>query len=322
MSPAAPVDDASIRATAQRVLQTAARALAAQAADLPADFVPAVHLILAARGRTIVSGIGKSGHVARKIAATLASTGTPAQFVHPSDASHGDLGMITPGDICLLISKSGETAELADILAHCLRFEIPVIGLSGNPDSRLMRAARLRLTLTDWPEGCGLGMAPTTSTTQTLALGDALAVAVMEARRFRPEQFRSYHPGGQLGARLAPVHQIMRRNVPVVTGDTPMPEVILTMTARGFGIAGVVDDAGRLVGAISDGDLRRNMDGLMTRIASQVANHAPVTVTPDMLAAEALGLMNARKVWALFVLDERRPIGIVHMHDLLRAGVE
>lgn len=315
------IDDATIRAIGLRVLQTEAQALAAQVDHFPDDFAAAVRLLLETRGRVIVSGIGKSGHIGRKIAATLASTGTPAQFVHPSEASHGDLGMVTPADAALLISNSGETAELGDILAHCLRFKIPVIGISRNSDSRVMRAARLRLTLADAPEACSLGMAPTTSTMLTLGLGDALAVAVMEARRFRPEQFRTYHPGGQLGARLAPVHQIMRTDVPVVFHDAPMSEVILTMTARGFGIAGVIDADGRLTGAITDGDLRRNLDGLMTRKAAQVATPNPVTVSPDTLAAEALGLMNTRKIWALFVVADGRPAGIVHLHDLLRTGV-
>jgi len=321
VTPGAAHPDADILATGLRVLRTEARALADQARALPADFAAAVRLLLETRGRVIVSGIGKSGHVARKIAATLASTGTPAQFVHPAEASHGDLGMVTPGDVALMVSNSGGTAELADLLAHCLRFDIAVIGLSSRTDSRLMDSARLRLTLSPAPEACGLGMAPTTSTTLAMAMGDALALAVMEARRFRPEQFRSYHPGGQLGARLAPAHQIMRPDVPVVTADTPMTQVILTMTAQGFGIAGVVDADGRLVGAISDGDLRRNMEGLLTRTAGQVATPNPVTITPATLAAEALGLLNTRKIWALFVVDDARPVGIVHLHDLLRAGV-
>lgn len=316
----APTDD-GIRATGLRVIATEADALDALGAGLPQDFAAAVRLVLATKGRVIVSGIGKSGHVGRKIAATLASTGTPAQFVHPSEASHGDLGMVMPGDAAILVSNSGETSELADILAHCLRFDIPVIGVSTNPASRLMRAARLRLTLPRQPEACELGMAPTTSTTMTLALGDALAVAVMEARRFRPDQFRSFHPGGRLGARLAPVHQIMRTDVPVVTRETLMGDVILTMTAKGFGIAGVVDDEGVLVGVISDGDLRRNMQGLLERTAQDVATVNPVTVAPDTLAAEALGLLNARKIGVLFVVEHGRPVGIVHMHDILRAGV-
>ncbi len=309
--------------SAARVLTIEGKALIAFAAALPADFDAAVRLILNGKGRVALTGMGKSGHIARKIAATLASTGTPAFFVHPAEASHGDLGMITPDDIAIAISNSGETSELGDLLAYCLRFSIPVIGISRRDDSTLMRAATLRLTLPDFDEACSLGMAPTTSTTMTLGLGDALAVAVMEQREFRPEQFRSFHPGGRLGARLAKVRQLMHsgEQVPLVALDTTMPEVILTMTRSGFGITGVVDAAGLLVGVISDGDLRRNMDGLMTRSAGQVATRNPVTIDPEHAAAEAVAVMNQRKVYALFVVDEGRPVGVLRLHDCLRAGV-
>jgi len=309
--------------SAARVLTIEGKALIAFAAALPADFDAAVRMILNGKGRVALTGMGKSGHIARKIAATLASTGTPAFFVHPAEASHGDLGMITPDDIAIAISNSGETSELGDLLAYCLRFSIPVIGISRRDDSTLMRAATLRLTLPDFDEACSLGMAPTTSTTLTLGLGDALAVAVMEQREFRPEQFRSFHPGGRLGARLAKVRQLMHsgEQVPLVALDTPMPEVILTMTRSGFGITGVVDAAGLLVGVISDGDLRRNMDGLMTRSAGQVATRNPVTIDPEHAAAEAVAVMNQRKVYALFVVDEGRPVGVLRLHDCLRAGV-
>jgi arabinose-5-phosphate isomerase len=315
--------DADILATAARVLRTEGAAVLAMADDLPDGFAAAVRLVLATAGRVVVSGMGKSGHVARKIAATLASTGTPALFVHPAEASHGDLGMVTPGDCCILLSNSGETAELRDLIAHCARFAIPLVALSRVAGSTLMRAAQVPLLLPDAPEACGFGMAPTTSTTLQLALGDALALAVMEARRFRPDQFRSYHPGGKLGAQLSEVHQIMHRGdlVPLVPRGQAMAEVILTMTAKGFGIAGLVDEAGLLVGVISDGDLRRNMEGLMGRTAAQVANRAPVTVAPEMLAAEALRVMNQRKIGALFVVEQGRPVGVLHVHDLLRAGV-
>lgn len=316
-------NDADIVATAARVLATEAAAVQALADRLPDGFVAAVRLVLATTGRVVVSGMGKSGHVGRKIAATLASTGTPALFVHPAEASHGDLGMVTPGDCCILLSNSGETAELRDLIAHCARFAIPVVAVSRVADSTLMRAASVPVLLPDAPEACGFGMAPTTSTTLQLALGDALALAVMEARRFRPDQFRSYHPGGRLGAQLSEVHQIMHRgdSVPLVPRGLAMAEVILVMTAKGFGLAGVVDDAGLLAGVISDGDLRRNLDGLMGRTAAEVANRAPVTVAPEMLAAEALRVMNSRKIGALFVVEQGRPVGIVHLHDLLRAGV-
>lgn len=317
------VSDADIVATAVRVLRTEAKAVQAMADALPGGFADAVRLVLATQGRIVVSGMGKSGHVGRKIAATLASTGTPALFVHPAEASHGDLGMVTPGDACLLLSNSGETTELRDLIAHCARFAIPLVAMSRVAGSTLMRAAQVPLVLPDAPEACGFGMAPTTSTTLQLALGDALALAVMEARRFRPDQFRSYHPGGKLGAQLSEVHQIMHRGeaVPLVPRGQAMAEVILTMTAKGFGIAGLVDDAGLLVGVISDGDLRRNMDGLMGRTAAQVSNRAPVTVAPDMLAAEALRVMSQRKIGALFVVEQGRPVGVLHLHDLLRAGV-
>lgn len=311
-------------AVAERVLRIEGEALLALSAAPPGDFAAAVALILASRGHVIVSGMGKSGHVGRKLAATLASTGTPAFFVHPAEASHGDLGMIVPGDTCILISNSGETTELGDIIAHCARFGIAIIGISKRPGSSLMRAARLKLTLPDLPEACSIGMAPTTSTTMTLALGDALAVALMEARAFRPEEFRTYHPGGKLGARLAPVARLMHGGdeVPLVPEGLGMPDALLVMTSHGFGVAGVVDGAGRLVGVISDGDLRRNMTGLMERAAGEVATRNPVTTRPDTLAAEALAVMNARKIGALIVVDDQdRPVGILHIHDCLRAGV-
>jgi len=311
-------------ASARRVLDIEGRALLALADALPADFDSAVAAILATRGRVILSGMGKSGHIARKIAATLASTGTPAFFVHPAEASHGDLGMITPQDLALVISNSGETPELGDLLDYCLRFSVPVIAISKVEGSTLMRAASLRLLLPPHQEACALGMAPTTSTTLTLGLGDALAIAVMEARAFQPEQFRSFHPGGRLGARLAMVRQLMHgaATLPLVGLDTPMPQAILTMTECGFGITGVTDATGRLVGVISDGDLRRNMEGLMTRTAGQVATRNPVTIAPDAHAAEAVALMNARKINALFVVTpDAAPEGVIRLHDCLRAGV-
>lgn len=316
--------DAAILSTAARVLRTEGDALLRLAERLPGDLAAAVHRILGAPGRTILSGIGKSGHVARKIASTLASTGTPAYFVHPAEASHGDLGIVTPEDVCLLISNSGETPELGDLITHTRRFSIPLIAISKVADSTLMRAADLRLLLPDEPEACSIGMAPTTSTTLALALGDALAVALMEQRGFLREQFRDLHPGGKLGARLALVHQIMHPQdaTPVVPETAPMSEALIEMTEKGFGITCVVDAAGKLAGVISDGDLRRNMDNLMARSAGEVATHIPKTVTRDMLAAQALELMNSSRIHALVVIDEdRKPIGIIRIHDCLRAGV-
>lgn len=311
------------QSSARRVLETEGRALLALAASLPADFDAAVAAVLAAKGRVILSGMGKSGHIARKIAATFASTGTPAFFVHPAEASHGDLGMITPQDLCLVISNSGETPELGDLLAYCLRFSVPIIGISKVEASTLMRAATWKLLLPPHDEACALGMAPTTSTTLTLGLGDALAIAVMESRAFRPEQFRSFHPGGKLGARLATVRQLMHTGdaVPVTPETAPMSEAILTMTRCGFGITSVVDGGGRMTGVISDGDLRRNMEGLMDRTAGDVATRNPVTLAPETMAAQALLTMNQRKVQALFAVEDGRPVGLLRLHDCLRAGV-
>jgi arabinose-5-phosphate isomerase len=312
------------RAIARRVLRTEAEALLVMADDLPTDFDAAIQMILGLSGRLITSGMGKSGHIARKIAATLASTGTPSFFVHPAEASHGDLGMITEADACLLISNSGETTELADIIAHCLRFGMPIIGISKQNDSALMRAARYRLTLPDMPEACSIGMAPTTSTTLALGLGDALAVTLMEQRKFSQAHFRTFHPGGKLGAQLASVHQVWpaATAVPIVVEDCPMPDTILEMTAKSFGVVAVTGPDGKLVGVISDGDLRRNITTLMQRSAGEICNRTPVCVSPDMLAAEALGIMNSRPVTAIFVVDgDNRPCGILHLHDCLRAGV-
>lgn len=315
---------ASIRETAAKVLQIEAAAVEALAAELPADFEAAVEAILATEGRVILSGIGKSGHIARKISSTLASTGTPSAFVHPAEASHGDLGMITPDDLVILISNSGETAELRDIVAHVARFSIPMIGISGRQDSTLMRAAQYRLTLPDAPEACVIGMAPTTSTTLTLAMGDALAVCAMEQRGFRPEQFRTFHPGGKLGAQLSKVSQLMHQGaaLPLVTAQTPMSDTLLVMTEKSFGIVGVLDSEGRLQGVISDGDLRRNMARLMSCVAGEVATPSPRVTAPDLLAAEAMAVMSAHKITALFALDdEKRPVGLLHLHDCLRAGL-
>lgn len=310
-----------IRQTAARVLRTEGAAVTRMADALPEDFEAAVEAILAVTGRVILSGMGKSGHIARKISATLASTGTPSYFVHPAEASHGDLGMITPEDLCILISNSGETSELGDMVAHAARFAIPMIGVSKNPDSTLMKAADLRLTLPDEPEACIIGMAPTTSTTLTLALGDALAVAVMERRGFVAENFRTFHPGGKLGAQLAKVSQLMHSGaaLPLVDADLPMPEVLLVMTEKGFGIAGVTRN-GALAGVITDGDLRRNMSGLMERNAGEVATSNPRVIAPDTLAAEAVAMMSGR-ITALFVVEEGAPVGLIHLHDCLRAGV-
>lgn len=313
----------AVMRTGCQVLKTEADALSTMAANLPPDFEAVVRLLSGLEGRVIISGIGKSGHIARKISATLASTGTPSYFVHGSEASHGDLGMITRHDVCLLISNSGETQEMRDILLHTRRFSIPLVGISSNPDSSLMQAADYRLTLPKLPEACPMGLAPTTSTTLTLALGDALAVAVMELRGFSSDDFQTFHPGGKLGAQLSRVADLMHGSdaLPLVDTDTAMSDALITMTSKGFGIAAVIDH-GKLIGVISDGDLRRNMEQLMEMSAGQMASRTPVTVTPDVFAAQALAILNERKIGALMVVDgQDHPVGILHIHDILRAGV-
>ncbi|SOC15038.1 KpsF/GutQ family sugar-phosphate isomerase [Rhodobacter maris] len=308
-------------ATARRVIGIEAAGLAALAAGLDGAFSDAVEMILRARGRVIVSGMGKSGHIARKIAATFASTGTPAQFVHPAEASHGDLGMVTREDVALVLSNSGETPELADLIAHTRRFSIPLIGVAARPDSTLLRQADVALVLPRAEEACGTGVVPTTSTTMTLALGDALAVALMEHRQFTPENFRTFHPGGKLGARLAKVADLMHDDMPLVREDTPMPEALLVISQKGFGVVGVTDAAGRLVGIVTDGDLRRHMDELLSHSAGEVMTRNPRTIAPGALAEAAVALMNERKITCLFAVTEGRPLGILHIHDCLRAGV-
>ena len=307
-------------ATARRVIATEAEALGALGASLNGDFTRAVELILGARGRVIVSGMGKSGHVARKIAATFASTGTPAHFVHPAEASHGDLGMVTEGDVALVLSNSGETPELADLLAHTRRFAIPLIGVASRPDSTLIRNSDVALILPPAPEACQTGIVPTTSTTMTLALGDALAIALMEHRRFTPEHFRVFHPGGKLGAKLLKVADLMHTDLPLIAADAPMPEALLAITRAGFGVVGVMEGEA-LVGIITDGDLRRHMDGLLSHRADEVMTRDPRTIAPGAMAEAALAVMNERKITCLFVKEGTRPVGILHIHDLLRAGV-
>ena len=308
--------------TARRVIATEARALDLLETSIGAPFVQAVGLMLACKGRVIVSGMGKSGHVGRKIAATLASTGTPAQFVHPAEASHGDLGMVTQADVALVLSNSGETPEIADIVAHTRRFSIPLIGVAGREGSTLLRQADVALLLPAAPEACGNGIVPTTSTTMTLALGDALAVVLMEHRDFTPEHFRTFHPGGKLGARLARVGDLMHAEMPLIPETAPMSEAILAISAMGFGVTGVTDAQGRLSGIITDGDLRRHMEGLLDHRAGEVMTRNPRVIAPDALAEAALAQMQDRQITCLFAVDEGgRPLGILHIHDCLRAGM-
>ena len=306
----------------RRVIETEAQALSLLGAALDDEFARAVQMILDAPGRVIVTGMGKSGHIARKIAATFASTGTPAHFVHPAEASHGDLGMLAKGDVVLVLSNSGETPELADIIAYTQRFAIPLIGVASRRESALIRQADVALILPPAPEACGTGVVPTTSTTMTLALGDALSIALMEHRQFSPENFRTFHPGGKLGARLSKVRDLMHGDdLPMVPRGAPMSDALLAISARGFGVVGVAEADGTLAGIITDGDLRRHMKGLLDMSAEQVMTQKPTTIGPDVLAEEAVAVMNDRKITCLFVVQETKPLGILHIHDCLRAGV-
>ena len=327
---AVPADSgqASDLAAAGRVLSYAAEALKTLSEALDGEFTRAVTTILAAPGRVIVSGMGKSGHIARKIAATLSSTGTPAHFVHPAEASHGDLGAITRQDVLLMLSWGGETAELSDLITYAKRFGIPLIGIASNPDSTLMQAADVKLLLPRAPEACPMGLAPTTSTTMMLGLGDALAVALMERKGFDADQYRDFHPGGSLGRALIRVSDLMHTGdeLPLSREDTSMREVLLVMAERRFGCVGIVDGDGALIGIITDGDLSRHIDGdnFLDRKARMVMTKNPKIARPDQLAAEALAFMNEKKITRLFVLGPgvRKPVGILHIHDCLRAGLE
>ena len=316
------------RAAADRVLRLEAEGLealrAALEGDLGAQVEKAVALIAGVTGRAVVSGMGKSGHIGRKIAATMASVGTPALYVHPGEASHGDLGMIAREDVVLALSNSGQTEELADTFAYCSRFSIPLIGMTGRSDSTLAEASTVALVLPPVTEACPMGLAPTTSTTMMMALGDALAVALLERRGFSETDYQVLHPGGRLGRRLLRVSDLMHTGaqMPVARPDQPMSEVLLVMTECRQGCTGIVDDDGQLVGIITDGDLRRHMDnGLMALAAREVMTADPQSIRPEALAAEALGLMNARKITGLFAVQEGRPVGFLHMHDCLREGV-
>lgn len=312
--------------TAQRVITTEADALHTLAAALDDRFDAAVAQILKTTGRVIITGIGKSGHIAKKIAATLASTGTPAQFVHPAEASHGDLGMITRADTVLAISNSGEAPELANLLVYARRFGIPLIGMTSKPESTLATQSDIVLLLPQAGEACGTGVVPTSSTTMTLALGDALAVALMEHRSFTAEHFREFHPGGKLGAQLSRVRDLMHTGdaIPMVGIDTAMADALLEISQKSFGVVGVSDADGALVGIITDGDLRRHMDGLLTQTAKNVMTPHPTTILPEALAEEAVAVMNERKITCLFVVDPDKSSaaqGLIHIHDCLRAGL-
>ncbi|KIL99763.1 Arabinose 5-phosphate isomerase [Paramagnetospirillum magnetotacticum MS-1] len=317
--------DSEALATARRVLATEARALDSLATSLGDAFLKAVTLIEGAPGRVVVTGMGKSGHVARKIAATMASTGCPAFYVHPAEASHGDLGMVTRDDAVVALSNSGETPELSDVIAYTRRFEIPLIGITSRDGSTLAAASDVALVLPPNPEACPMGLAPTTSTTLMLALGDALAVTLLERKGFTAADFQVFHPGGKLGQRLLKVTDLMHGGdgLPLVGTEASMADVLLVMTAKSLGCAGVIDSGGKLAGVLTDGDLRRHMSpDLLTAKAAEVMTASPRTVPPNLLAAEALRQMNERSITSLFVVEsDGRPVGVLHVHDCLRAGL-
>jgi len=313
---------------ARDVLATEAAGLTALAEALDDDFGRAVDLLASAAGRVVVTGMGKSGHIARKVAATLSSTGTPAYFVHPAEASHGDLGVIGRQDVLLMLSWGGETAELGNLISYAKRFRLPLIGIASNPDSTLMQAADVKLLLPRAPEACPNGLAPTTSTTMMLALGDALAVALMERKGFSPDQYRDIHPGGSLGRALIRVADLMHRGdeIPLAREDANMRDVLLTMASGRLGCVGLVDGAGALVGIVTDGDVRRHAaENLENRSAAEIMTRKPKLAHPGQLAVEALADMTENKITQLFVLEAgdkaRRPVGVLHIHDCLRAGL-
>jgi arabinose-5-phosphate isomerase len=315
-------------ASATRTLQLETDGLSALktalAGELVDNFAAAVGILRNCRGRIIVTGMGKSGHVAQKTAATLSSTGTPSYFVHPSEASHGDLGMITRDDAIVAFSWSGETVELGNIVSYSRRFAVPLIAVTSNPHSTLAEAAEIVLVLPQAKEACPHGLAPTTSTMMQLALGDCLAIALLESKGFTARDFKTLHPGGQLGARLKFVGDLMHKGdrLPLAPADAVMAEAIVVMTEKALGCLGVIDGNGLLKGIITDGDLRRHMgDGLLARRVHEIMTPAPKTVSPDLLASAALELINASKITTLFVVEDGRPVGIIHIHDLLRAGV-
>jgi arabinose-5-phosphate isomerase len=319
--------DAAVQ-SALRTLDAEASGIAAINAalqsELGAPFVAAAEMIRSARGRLIVTGLGKSGHIGRKIAATFASTGTPAFFVHAAEASHGDLGMITADDVILALSWSGEQPELKNLISYAARFGIALIAMTAEKESTLSKAADIALTLPKAREACPHNLAPTTSSLIMLALGDALAIALLEGRGFTSTDFSVLHPGGKLGAMLKYTRDLMHAGdaVPLKPVGTKMSEALVEMSAKGFGCVGIVDARGHLVGIVTDGDLRRHMrPDLMTALVDEVMTHYPKTIGRDTLAGEALELLNSSKITALMVTDAGKPVGIVHFHDFLRAGV-
>lgn len=318
------LSDTSLIESAKNTLSSEAGALKKLADSIDQSFVEAVRTLENCKGHVVVSGMGKSGHIARKIAATLASTGTTALYVHPAEASHGDLGMITSDDVVLALSNSGETSELADLVEFTQRFSIPLIAITMRGESTLAQAAKIVITIPKEPEVGSLGLAPTTSTTMMLALGDALAIAALESKGFSKDDFRNFHPGGKLGKLLLRVSDLMHdeKSLPLVKEDDLMSHVLVVMTEKSFGCTGIVDKKGMLTGIITDGDLRRHMSpDMLGKKASDIMTKKPMVISPRILAAEALNMLNEKKRTNLFVVDEGKPVGIIHIHDLLRAGV-
>jgi arabinose-5-phosphate isomerase len=314
--------------SARRTLDLESHGLSALATalgdSLADEFAQAVFVLANATGRVIVTGMGKSGHVGQKVAATLASTGTPAYFVHPSEASHGDLGMITKQDVVLAFSWSGETIELTNLINYSRRYAVPLIAVTSRADSTLAKASEVTLTLPHAQEACPHGLAPTTSTMMQLALGDCLAIALLESRGFTASDFKILHPGGQLGANLKFVSDIMHQGdaVPLVGGSMAMSDALVTMTEKSLGCLGITGADGQLVGVITDGDLRRHMGpGMLEATTAEIMTRDPKVVAPDTLASAALEVINTSNITALFVAEDGKPVGIVHIHDLLRAGV-
>ena len=310
--------------TALGVLGNEAAAIQALVSCLDETFIKVIDRALSIKGRLIITGMGKSGHIAKKISATLSSTGQPSLFVHPAEASHGDMGMIVEDDMVIALSNSGETHELANIIEYTRRFRIPLVGMTRDGTSSLSRVADYSLVIPNYPEACVIGLAPTTSTTMMLVLGDAIAVTLLKARGFTTSDFRVYHPGGNLGIRLKKVSENMHSGnaLPLVNTTTLMSDVIVTMSVKGFGCIGVVDNNNHLLGIITDGDLRRHMHpALLEQKAGDIMTVNPTTIEQTMLMNEALAIINESKITALFVVENSRPIGIIHIHDFLRAGI-
>lgn len=318
---------ADILKSGRRVIELEGNALKALSDSLDDSFVEAVEILFNTKGRVIVTGMGKSGHVARKIAASLASLGTTAYFVHPGEASHGDLGMIEPNDVVIALSNSGEAPELADIIAFCHRFDLKLIAMVGRRNSTLAKQSNVVLCLPDIQEACPFGLAPTSSTTSMLALGDALAIALLEKHEFSKDQYKMRHPGGKLGKLMLNVKDLMHTGdeMPLIGPETDMSEALIIMSEKSLGCVGVVNNDGSLAGIFTDGDLRRKMSpDLLEKKVKDVMTVGPKTTTPTTSAAEALRIMNTtgKGITSLFVLDDDRPIGLLHMHDCLRAGVD